>query len=144
MSIQSFGYLFVPTRKLVDQNGIPFQDGRDFLLSLFNRTGAGTGIIPKVSAPLTATGASISTALGLATDWNLVGTVPAGTGVQIMPLQPGNDIQVFNSGANALLVYPQANAQIDALGNGVGFSLAPGKLRIFECWTLSQFVSYGN
>lgn len=145
MSIQAFARNFNASSKLVDDNGIPIGDGRDFLLALFNRTGAGTGIVPKVSDSLVATGASIADALGLITDWNLVGTVAAGTGVQILPLKPGNDIQVYNGGANALLVYPpSALIQIDALGNGIGFSLAPGKLRIFECWTLSQFISFGN
>lgn len=149
MSIQSFGFDFS-----AQSNGLKFFDpqtgqltriGSYFLLALWNRTGTGTGIVPKVSDPLVAAGASIADALMLVTDWNLVGTVAAGTGVQILPLKPGNDIQVYNNGANALLIYPpDANTQIDALGNGVAFSLAPGKLRIFECWTLNQFVTYGN
>ena len=146
MSIQGFSYNYDLRRKLVDQNGVPFQDGRDLLLALFNRTGAGTGIIPKVSpVPLIATGSTIADALGLVTDWNLIGIVAAGTGVAIPPLKPGNDIEVFNGGANALKVYPfSSTAQIDALGNGAAFSLAPGKLRIFQCWTLSLLISYGN
>jgi len=39
------------------------RDGRYLLLTLYNRTGTGTGIIPNVSAPLVASGASIADAL---------------------------------------------------------------------------------
>ena len=124
--------------------------GQYFMLQMLNRTGAGTGIVPKVSDPLTATGTTLATALELATDWNTFSTVAAGTGCVIstaLDLQPGNDIQVFNGGANNLNVYPPtATDQIDALGAGSPFVLAAGKLRIFECWATnpSQFRSFGN
>lgn len=149
MSIQAFGYNYNPTRSLVDENGVPVRDGRDFLLALFNRSGGATGIIPKANdpfaTPIIATGASIADAVMLVHDWNWVGTVAAGTGVQILPLKPGNDIEVYNGGANALHIYPpDAASQIDALGNGAAFILNSGKLRIFQCWTLNQFFSLGN
>lgn len=144
MSIQSFAYNYNPSRKLVDGNGVPFQDGRDFLLALFNRTGAGTGIIPKVTGPLIATGSTIVDSLQLGSDWNLIGTTPLNSGVQLLPLKPGNDIQVFNAGANPLNIYPPGGSQIDALAINSPLVLLSGKLRIFECWTLSQFFSLGN
>lgn len=149
MSIQAFGFNFDVQRTLVDKSGVPTRDGRDFLLSLFNRTGAGTGIVPKMGLsatnnPLVATGSVLADSLQLTADWNLVGTVGAGTGVQILPLKPGNDIQVYNAGANNLNVYPPGGSQIDALAINQAFVLAPNKLRIFECWTLTQLYSFGN
>lgn len=149
MSIQSYKVQYRPSSPLVDQNGIPTSAyGRSFFTQLYNRTGLGTGIVPIVSAPLTATGSTIADALQLIDDWNDVETVAAGTGVAIasaLRLQPGNDIWVFNGGANALAVYPSdPTVQIDTLGAGVAFSLAAGKLRCFQCWSLTQFRSYGN
>ena len=144
MSIQSFGYNFVPTKQLVNSSGIPFNDGRDYLLSLFNRTGGGTGIVPKVSGLFVATGNVLANSLQLTSDWNWVGTTAAGTGVQIPNLKPGNDIQVYNGGANALNVYPFGGASIDAGAINAPYVLASGKLRIFECWTLAQLFSFGS
>lgn len=149
MSIQKFPAQFLPTAALVDKNGVPTTNyGRGFLLALFNRTGAGTGIVPAVSPPLAATGSTIADALQLTADWNNVQTVGAGTGVAIasaLNLQPGNDIWVFNGGVNNLDVYPpDAVTIIDALAAGDAFVLAPGKLRCFQCWSAAQFHSYGN
>lgn len=149
MSIQAFGFNFLGQQNLqfIDPTtGRLTQDARNLLLALWNRTGRGTGIVPIVSDPLTAAGASISDALQLTDDWNYFATVDSGTGCQILPLKPGNDIQVFNGGANLLLVYPPASTdQIDALGAGNAYSLAAGQLRIFECWDINpgQFYSYG-
>lgn len=147
MSIQSFNYDFTAEEvsSFIDpKTGSLTKVGRYLLLALWNRTGQGTGIVPKVSDPLTATGAAIGDALGLTTDWNFVATVPVGTGVQIMALKPGNDIEVYNAGANNLNVYPPVAFSIDALAVNQAYVLTPGKLRIFQCWTLSQFISLGN
>lgn len=150
MSIQKFTAQFVPTGALVDSNGIPTTNyGRAFFLALFNRTGAGRGIVPAVSPPLTAQGATIADALQLTADWNYVTTVAAGAGVAIssaLNLQPGNDIWVFNFGAHALAIYPpSANFAIDALAAGDPYSLPSGaRSRCFQCLTATQFSSYGN
>ena len=150
MSIQKYPAQFQPTASLVDQNGIPTTSyGRGFFLGLFNRTGQGNGIVPIVSAPLTATGSTIANALQLSADWNYVTTVGGGSGVAIssaLNLQPGNDIWVFNFGANPLKIYPpNATTIIDALAAGAPYSLANGaRSRCFQCLTATQFSSYGN
>lgn len=149
MSIQAFGSNFnaQQTQLFDPQTGALTINGKNFLLALFNRTGGTTGIVPKVSPPLTATGISIADALPLTTDWNFFGTAAFGAGCIIMPLKPGNDIQVFNGSANPVAVYPpDAQSQIDALFAGTAYSLPAGKLRIFECWAINpgQFYSYGN
>ena len=146
MSISAFRALFIPTSPFViPENGKLSGHGVDFINALYLRTGAGTGIVPKVSPALVAAGTSIANALLLAADWNYVATVSPGAGVQIMPLKPGNDLEVWNAGANTLNIYPpSALIRIDALGAGVPYVLAPGKLRAFQCWTTSQFLSIGN
>lgn len=151
MSIQAFAADFLGQQNvpIVDpQTGTLTRNGRTLLQALWSRTGQGTGIIPNVSPPLTASGSTIADALQLTTDWNYFGTIPGGTGCKILPLKPGNDIQVFNGATpESLSIYPPtALDQIDALGAGQPFILAPGKLRIFECWGNSpaQFYSFGN
>jgi hypothetical protein len=149
VSIQKFTAQFNPTSPLVDSQGIPILGyGRAFFLALFNRTGQGTGIVPIVSDPISATGATIADAFQLENDWNNVTNIPAGTGVAIssaLSLQPGNDIWVMNAGAGDLNVYPpDTKTQIDALGAGGPYVLHPGKLRCFQCWASNQFYSYGN
>ena len=152
MTISKFQVQFNQRAPLVDEKGIPHgTTGSPLLNALIQRTGGGTGIANKVtpaSSTLVAAGTTINDAAPLTQDWNHVGDVPAGSGVQIsseLDLQPGNDIWVFNNHANALNVYPpHAGAQIDALGNGAPYSLAPGKTRCFQTWTSTQFNSYGN
>jgi hypothetical protein len=164
MSILHPQALFQPRAPLVDVQGIPTSGyGRGFLQALYTRTGSGTGIVPIVSDPLTATGVSIADALQLTADWNDIedGTVNTGvaipTAVSVVPnpasiiasstsgLQPGNDIWVFNGTPTLKFVYPpDAQTQIDALGPGIGYQLGAGKLRCFQCWRATQFHSYGN
>lgn len=149
MSIQAFPAQLMPGVFIDPKTGNLDVNAAKFLLALWNRTGQGTGIVPIVSKALTATGTTLAAALGLTDDWNLVATTPAASGVRILALKPGNDITVWNLGANALNVYPpDANTQIDALGNGAPFSLATGKLRVFQCWTVppdpGRFASLGN
>lgn len=132
-------------QKFVNEQGILTGDGFYLLLALFNRTGKGSGIIPVVILPLTATGIDQGSALQLVNDWNDVEAVPVNSGVVLLPLKPGQDQQVFNGDrANALNVYPPPGVQIDALGVNAPFVLAISKLRIFEFWSLTQIRSFGN
>ncbi len=143
---QSVVTTFIGTASLVDENGVPTRTvGGPFLRALYNRGGGNDGIVPTVSDPLTGTGATLSTALGLTHDWNLV---TGGSGVVIsalLNLQPGNDIWVYNNGTGNVNVYPPSTSiQIDQLSAGAPFILAANKLRCFQCWTSKLFVSYGN
>jgi len=146
----SVAALFNPRSQLVDNNGVPTAAiGRGFLQAMYVRTGSGTGIVPIVSAPLTATGSTINDALQLGADWNYITTAVAGSGAAIasaLNLQPGNDIWVFNFSGHSVKIYPPSvAAQIDALGAGDPYSLANGaRSRCFQCLTATQFSSYGN
>jgi hypothetical protein len=77
-----------------------------------------------VAGALVATGATQATALPLGADNNAFATVGAGTGAILPPMNPGDDVTVYNGGANALLIYPPVGAQIKGLGVNVGYSLA--------------------
>ena len=145
--------LFNQRQPLVDKDGVPTTTmGAPFLRSLYNRGGGTNGIVNQVSPAITASGSTMGTAAMLAHDWN---NITSGTGgVHITPLldlQPGNDIWVQNNSANTINVYPPDNkTQIDALGPGTPFSLAPGKIRCFQVLTLAtqtsnaQYFSYGS
>lgn len=144
MSIQAFLANLNPRTALVDQHGIPTTSyGRQLLVGLWNRTGAGTGIIPKVSPVLIATGSTQADAYAVSFDWNFFGTVPAGTGAIILPLKPGQSIQFFNDDpANNLNVYPPVGAQIDQLAVNSAFALSAGNPLNVECWSQQQFCTF--
>jgi hypothetical protein len=150
MSILHPQALFNPRSALVDAQGVPTTAyGRGLIQRFFIMTGSGTGILPSVSTPaVTATGNAIADAFQLTADWNDIESGAAGAGVAIaaaLNLQPGNDIWVFNGTATNKNVYPpNAQTQIDALGAGMPYVLAAGKLRCFQCWQATQFHSYGN
>jgi hypothetical protein len=127
------------------------QDLRFLLLALFNRTGGADGVPVVTATPasvnkvlLVAAGTTQANALPLTDDWNYFGTVGAGLACLLLITKPGTDQRVFNGGINNLAVFPQPAFQIDALSLNSAFILAPGKLRIFECWSTSQLVSHGN
>ena len=60
------------------------------------------------------------------------GTVAASTGARLPPMNGGERCVVYNSGGNALTVYPDFGAQINNLAANAGFSVAAGKGAIFE------------
>lgn len=154
MSIQHYPLQYRPTSPLVDKDGIPILGyGSQFFTQIYNRSGLGTGIVPIVSKPLTATGSTIADALQLQNDWNDIESGGAGSGVAIaaaLSMQPGNDIWVFNGSGSTKNVYPPSSSvQIDQNGNGNPFVLNNLKLRCFQCWSTGApggiiFRSYGN
>lgn len=75
-----------------------------------------------VSPNLSAAGTTQATATSLTSDITVVTAVPSGSGVKLQ-LLVGQPQQVFNRGANALLVYPAANSTIDARGSNAAVSI---------------------
>jgi hypothetical protein len=77
---------------------------------------------------LTAAGSNQSTALGLTSYNSVVETVTASTGVRL-PSSPvlGEPVRIWNRGANALSVYPQTGAAIEALATNAAYSLPVNK-----------------
>ena len=148
MSSQAYPQNFTLAQQpLVDpKTGVVTQNGRIFLLALWNRTGGASGIETNLSLsdPLTAAGASQADALALTHDWNSVATVGAGSGVIIGALKPLQDITVFNDSATPLNVYPPLGSRIDALAPNAPYVLVAGKLRLFQFWSITQLRSSGT
>jgi hypothetical protein len=95
-----------------------------------------------VASSLTATGTTQANALPLGADCCNFTTVGAGTGCILPAMNPGDDITVFNGGANALLIYPPVGGQIKGLGTNVGYSVAVATPLCFvQCITPTQYVA---
>lgn len=77
-----------------------------------------------VANGLTALGTTQANALALGADINRFTTVAAGTGAVAPAMNGADNIQVFNGGANALLVYPPVGGTINGLGANAGYSVA--------------------
>lgn len=93
---------------------------------------AAQNICGDVTGALTATGTTNADALQLNSAINNVTTTAASTGVKLFAAEVGSMVVVGNLGANALLVYPAASGQINALtATTGGFSVGAGKTAIF-------------
>lgn len=70
-----------------------------------------------VKTGIAAAGTTQGTATALDNALNFLGTVASGAGVKLSVNAAGGDSMfVYNGGANAVKVYPQSGAQINALG----------------------------
>jgi hypothetical protein len=132
VSFQGFQQNFPQTPVVNPQTGHLTTDGRLLLTTMWQRQGGGTGIVPVVKQALAATGATQADAHALTADWNDVETTPAGSGVVMPTMKPGNDITIRNGGASPLNVYPFPGATIDG---ATVFPLAAGATKEFKCWS---------
>lgn len=99
-------------------------------------------LIRSVQAGITSTGSDLSTAYVLTKDINVISVVGLGTGVSLPASTGGMQITIVNAGANDLAVYPPtSSAQIDSLGNGVGFILPAGSRTIYFSVSSSQWYT---
>lgn len=106
-----------------------------------NMMGAGTPplqartIVGGVVSGLIATGTTQADALALtiASNHHFV-TVASGTGALLPAVfQAGDSINVFNAGANALLVYPNSGAAIGSGAANAALSVGANKAAKFVC-----------
>jgi len=68
--------------------------------------GSAQAINGSVATGLTAAGTVITDALDLGATVNVIGTCASGAGVQLYPMQVGDEMEVYNGGANQCKVYP--------------------------------------
>ena len=86
----------------------------------------GDGANSLAATGISAAGTTQATATILLAQDNEVTTVASSSGVVVTNLLlPGENMTVFNAGANAVKVYPPTGVQINALGSNNGFSLSP-------------------
>jgi hypothetical protein len=94
-----------------------------------------------VAPAVAAAGTTQATATALGADINFVTTVGAGSGVILPAMNGGDSMEVYNAGANALLLYPPVGGQIKALGTNAGYSIAVATPMCYvSCITPTQYI----
>lgn len=103
--------------------------------------GSAKAINGNVATALTAAGTTRATALALTADTNVIGTAAAGSGVSLPSCEIGDSCEVYNGGANAVTVYPEAaGSQINGLTAGNGFLLATNTMCYARKITSSRWI----
>lgn len=90
---------------------------------------AASNICGDTSGALTAAGTTKATALALSSQSNYVSICSSGKGVSLPAMNQGDDVDVYNNGANNLLVYTTAGIAdtITNLSANGGFTLSVQK-----------------
>ena len=96
-----------------------------------------------IATALTAAGTTISDALDLVADTNVIGTCASGAGVQLPATELGDGVEVYNGGANACTVYPDGSTiQINGLTAGNGFLLATNTACYCRKITSTRWIAF--
>lgn len=91
---------------------------------------------------ISAAGTTQATATAITTSNNFVTTVGAGAGVILPAVQQGDWLIIYNSGANALSIYPPVGGKINQLSTNAAMTLATNTNVIFFCFSSTQFVAH--
>jgi hypothetical protein len=131
-----------PQSPFVDPStGVLSNDGYLYILGLINQLIAA---IPTagLAVGLTATGLTQATALLLSKQWNVISAASnANAGVLLSAFQPGQNQVVFNQSGVTIDVYPPPDFAIDAEAANQPYSLANGKMQIFNFESSTQIKS---
>ena len=110
---------------VVDQDGKMTTPGMAFFRALYDRTGAGTGLVNQVF---------IGAGGSLANDWNYLNATPDST---LPALTGGQMVMVQNNSGVTATITPPAGAVIDG-AVGVPYLLVNAKMQIF--WYISSSI----
>lgn len=110
-----------------------------FWFALLNRTLQ--TVQSTVNDAVAAAGTTQATATELESEWNIVTSTPANSGVVLDGFDVGVSTTVFNQGGLTLKVYPPAGMKIDALATNAPYSLANLKTQTFNQVSPTQFIS---
>lgn len=96
-----------------------------------------------VATGLTAAGTVITNALDLNATINVLSSVASGAGVQLYSMQVGDEMEVYNGGANQCLVYPDsATVAINQLSVGTGMVLPVNTGCKFRKVSATQIIAF--
>lgn len=96
----------------------------------------------RIQTGITATGTTITDAYDLNATVNVVSITAAGTGVQLYSMIVGDEMEIYNAGANALKVYPQSSTVgLNQLAVGLAMSLAPNTSCKYRQVTATQVIA---
>ena len=127
--------------------GLTFDEGTTTLtannLTVTNNFNASGYILRSVASAVTATGSTRLTSTVLTKQMNIVSTVSSGAnGVSLPTAVAGMVVTVTNTTANALIVYPGVNGQINTLGANAGFTMGTTTIE-FIAPTSTQWYTVG-
>lgn len=94
-----------------------------------------------VNDNVAAAGTTQATATALESEWNVVTSTPANSGVVLDGFDIGVSTTVFNRGGATLKIYPPFGMQIDSRGTNNPYSLSNGKAQIFSQDSDTHFFS---
>ena len=96
-----------------------------------------------IATALTAAGTVITDALDLTADTNAIGTCASGAGVQLPAAEIGDSCEIYNGGANACKVYPDATANnVNGLAAGAAFLLATNTACYCRKITSTRWIAF--
>jgi hypothetical protein len=98
-------------------------------------------VIHSVATGISAAGSTQGTATAITKDINVVSTVSSGQGVILPTAVAGMRLNIMNTSANALSVYPATNGVINSLSANAAFSLAAGGRLDFIATTTTQWYT---
>lgn len=104
--------------------------------------GGARAINGQVASSVSAAGSSISDATELKAGHNIVTTVASGTGVLLPNSEIGDEVLVYNAGANVLTVYPPSGSTINQLSASVGAQLATNTACKYKKTTATAFHAW--
>lgn len=103
--------------------------------------GAAKAMNGSIATGLTAAGTTISDALDLVADTNLISTCASGAGVQVPSCEIGDSVEIYNGGANACKIYPDTSSvQFNSLTAGSAFSLGVNTMCYLRRVTATRWV----
>jgi hypothetical protein len=99
--------------------------------------------IRSVGTGISAAGSSQGTGTALAKEINIISTVSSGANGVVLPSAvEGMVINITNTTANAMIVYPVSGGQINSLGTNAGFSMGTTTIQ-FIAPTTTQWYTTG-
>lgn len=103
--------------------------------------GQAKAINGQVNSAVSAAGTNLATATQLSQTVNFLSTVGSGAGVKLFNGDIGDDILVYNGGANTATVYPHSSSGIiNQLSAGTGVSLAQYTTAYFRRVTSTRWI----
>jgi hypothetical protein len=110
-----------------------------FWFALLNRTLQ--TVQATVNDSVIGAGTTQATATALESEWNVMKSTPANSGVVLDGFNVGVATTVFNLGGATVKIYPPSGMEIDALGANNPYSLANLKQQTFSQITDTLFLS---
>ena len=90
---------------------------------------------------LTAAGTTTTDALALGTlGAHMISTCASGAGVRLYAGVAGDEVVVYNGGANPCLVYPPTGAKFNSLSTNGAFTLATNTNALCKCISATQWL----